>query len=225
MNVTPALTVASIKQAFGSGLRYQFLDTKLNGVHPPVFCRDCLQMVVWSEITYKSAGYSGFYYVGGKLDLPKKRFKIALDYISAQKQVQLSEEQKNKMKLLLHYFEDCMKIERSSFSMKNNDYYIVVESSSKWLQRPYLTSLYTLILRYALKFNREPIEQFIYYPSGLGSDEHYMRWSSDVIKLTLAGEDLNQTYDDYLSDEDVYRNSGLMETSKKLKKNVESISA
>lgn len=224
MNITSAMTMPGVLQAYSCGLRYQFLDNKLTGIHSPVFCRDYLQLVVWSEITGRSTNHLGFYYCGGPMQLPKKRFKMGLDYIMANKNIAFRPEQMNMMKLILHYFEDSMGIERSSFKLKNNNDFILVESSTRWIQRPYLTSLYTLLLRYALKYDGETMDEFILNPRGLYADSHYFRKASAVIKLILAGEEINQTYDDYVSEESVYRDSGIMGTLNKIK-NYENISA
>jgi hypothetical protein len=170
-----------------------------------VKCKDFFQDIFWSEKTKEDVkDIYGFFWKCGTYDFhnkPKLMFAITKlnDYGFGKKHKNIQE--------LLNIFDKSLNFEPSIVKPDETEKYCVVLVDSKWIKRPYLSSLLFFITRLGEYYEGSNILEFLKEISNNNSilnDAIYLRNSLTKIKNILKGYEYNQNWEDYQSFSNTY---------------------
>ncbi len=161
-----------------NGWAYQFLNDDYEGIHLGVCCKDFLQDIVWSELTQKSmkvhnqpSSYLGV--------LDKQERLILCLYPHTMKVT--NEEIVNMQSCLEAFLNEIELLKGFDFSVVHGiEDKLVIEFSKQWISKPYLFSLFTLLIRIGLYYDGN-LETYIQNPYKTGNihldscDTYYLR--------------------------------------------------
>lgn len=171
------------------GWAFQFLNDNYQGFYKGVCCKDYLLDQVWSDLTQKvmriygqQSSYKGI--IDKQISL-----KLAMyPYYFHNQREPIIEELEQLMFNLQKFINDIellMNIdELSKFECIDNK--IIIEFSKKWIEKPYLLSLYTLFCRLGIYYDGN-LEEYIKNPYKTNGkyldncDNYYLKNSSNKI--------------------------------------------
>lgn len=136
------------------GLSYQFVDDNYNSIQPngAVCCKDFLQDIVFcEEILFPAMTiYNYTYTFTGKL---KEQVKLilALDYGFTDSK--LVDNMIN-LQTFLNIYEEEIGFDKSIITLDDNKTIAFCHFSKQWIQSPVLLSLYLLLVRAGVKYNK-----------------------------------------------------------------------
>jgi hypothetical protein len=163
-----------------------------------VKCKDFFQDVFWSEKVKEDVkGIYGFSWKCGTYDFHNKpKLMFAIEKIGNSK---IGTKHKN-IQELLNVFDKSLNFEPSIAKPDESKNYCVILVDSKWIKRPYLSSLLFLLARIGEYYDGSEILSFLKEISNRNdilSDAIYLRKSLNKIKNILKGYEYDQKWEDY----------------------------
>ena len=149
-----------------NGWAFQLLNDNYEGFHLSVCCKDFLQDIVWSELTQKSmqihgqkSGYKGIIDKQTNLKLVMYPHKFAG---VENPKIDNLEDLSSNLQGFLNEIELLMNVEELSVvqAINNN---VLIEFSKKWIDKPYLFSMFLLLCRLGVYYNGK-LEEYLKNP-------------------------------------------------------------
>lgn len=216
----------SLNEAYSNGLKMVILDNKGNIKHNPVRCKDYFQDIYWSEKLKKGKIQQyGFEWNGNNKKPISKQKYVYLGLISDDDSILI----KNSYSMLkmLNCVENHFNIPFTTLQLddnkKNN---IILKYSNKWSNKPYLLSLFFLLVRsgfyYNLDFNIDSVYKFltidILKENILDSDKNSLfklSKTEGLKEILLNKKKVNINYKNYTTSYDIHNKSGIVSISSK----------
>jgi hypothetical protein len=173
----------NLVEAYSNGLQMVVLDNKGNIRHKPVRCKDYFQDMYWSEKLKKgNVKQYGFEWDGNNNKPVSKQRYVYLGLISNDSTI-LIENAYNMLKML-NCVENHLKIPFTTLQRDDNEKKnIILKYSNKWSNKPYLLSLFFLLVRSG--FHYEGVFQI---------DNIYKFLTIDILKKSLSDGDKNSLF-------------------------------
>lgn len=147
----------NILQIYKKGLEFAFVSNANEQCHPFVFCKDFLQLVIFSNIHEKSISLFNFNYNPKKNPVSLDKLRIILRNTSDADFIKKIEN----AVVFINYFEKTLKIKQTKFCLCENNTVLFV-SSKRWLKSPPLISMYMLLVRIGMIHEKDkPIDYTI----------------------------------------------------------------
>jgi len=209
----------SLNEAYSEGLQYAILDNEGNIRHKPIRCKDYIQDIYWSEIlkTGEIEQY-GFIWDGSNNNPVSKLYYVNVLLI-AQNNDDLNDYIVS-LKHNINLFEECLKFKFTEiFKTSNESKDIIIRYSNEWSEKPYLLSLYYLLLRLCLKIDtKNNIEELIsFIETNLDNFDSSTIYSlKSIIKenklrlIFINKEKYEQKWEEYNHSYDVHNYSGVV---------------
>lgn len=141
--------IRNILQIYKKGLEFAFVSNSNQQCHPFVFCKDFLQLVIFSNVHNKSISLFNFNYNPKKNPISLDKLRIILRNTSDAEFVKKIEN----AVFFINYFEKKLKIKPTKFYFCENNT-ILFESSKRWLKAPPLISMYMLLIRVGMSHEK-----------------------------------------------------------------------
>lgn len=177
-------------------------------LHEPVMCKDFITDLFWAEETKQIAEIYHFKWEPNGEILLEEEHSIYM-YLKGEYLTKRGELLQN----FLNEFEVKMNIPYSQ--VKPDGKGLLITFNKKWRVKPYLISLFTLLLRVGLSYNNEDLIDFLEgyekpYSAFSYNDVSYIKQSLSKIKRLLNQEEFKQEYSDYLKIHDIHNYSGIV---------------
>lgn len=189
------------------------LDSEYKQLHVPVQCKDYLNEVIATELDMEPRTIFGFTSeYSGRL-LVGETFNIALKFLEGEFPLDYIES----LGAMLAAIDSSRNFILSVIQTTEDKDIIVITSDIRWLAKPAYLSFYTLMLRMAMGYKGEALED--YYSTFITLDSSKICNSSDkyiagaslhpfLIYLANGGE-ITQEYSDYQKTSQLHNNSGV----------------
>lgn len=192
----------------GTGLKFSLLNKNLEGVHPPVQCKDYIADVFWAETT-KAEYFEiyGFKWTSGSFDITTDAFYLAVH--TAQKELAPC---RKGVQAFLNAFEDALDFSHSYVSAPS-DTMLLFSFSREWIKRPILISAYLQLIRLGLYYEKGPVIEFLRNKPKFYTTTEGERVGGLIPKLEklLKGKVPKQKWEDYDSVARLHNMSGLQD--------------
>ncbi len=132
------------------GWGFQFLNENYEAMHPPACCKDFLQDVVYIELTQDNFSIYNFVHKYQGFLKDKELLRLSLYWTNSKVKVNAFIEPLNKF---LNDIEDKLGYQRSNVYLDKTELIIIIDFSSKWISKPYMFSLFTLLARKGIYYN------------------------------------------------------------------------
>lgn len=149
-----------------NGWAFQLLNDNYEGFYLGVCCKDYLLDIVWSDLTQKSmtahgqqSDYKGI--IDKQTTLKLVMYPYMFNGLNEPKIEELEQLMVN-LQGFINEIELLMNIEELSL-FEYSDNKIVIEFSKKWIDKPYLLSLYTLLCRIGVYYDGN-LEEYLKNP-------------------------------------------------------------
>lgn len=222
-----------LNEVSNPGYRYAVLskpddNNVFNIRHKLARCKDYIQDIYWSEYTKKDVNDQyGFYWKHDNNDkIIDKDFVDVL--LVPDKGYSLKDKSDNIIKML-NILENELNIPNSTITFSStDDKDIIITYNNKWAEKPYLISLYFLLLRASLYFKGENLNDVFEYLIEISKTNINKFYSSTVSQLnSIIKQDKLKTifidkilpdnnYKDSLDQGHAHNYSGIMNVSFKL---------
>lgn len=189
------------------------LNSEYVGLHVPVQCKDYFNEVVATELDTESRNVYGFTseYTGQLL--VGETFKIALKYLHGE----FPSDYIDSLKAMLPILDSNRDFILSTVETTEDADIIVITSDIRWLLKPVYLSFYTLMLRMAMGYKGESLEEyynnFLKLDSSLicnGGDKYIANARLIPFLVYLAnGGEVDQKFSDYTSTYNLHNHSGV----------------
>jgi len=146
------------------GMAFAFINKKYETVHPISPCKDYMNDIVWAENTGKYCGVYGLSYTptmdflanskGEKYNTFEMVITDSTDSKSA-KFFKLNQNQLLNSLDLVNKFETKLGIPHSQIELCPDNIFNIVRFDKKWVEEVYMISLYTLLWRIGMIYNKE----------------------------------------------------------------------
>ena len=179
-----------------------------NNLHEPVMCKDFITDLFWAEETNQVAKIYGFHWRPKGKILLKEEHKMFM-YL---KDTSLEDCGSN-LQNFLNEFEIRMNIPYSLVVPKDKG--LLITFNKRWRVKPYLISLFTLLLRVGLTYNNDDLVDFLKgyntpFTRYSANDVDYIAKSLPKTLRLLNQEEFEQEYSDYLTIGEIHNNSGIV---------------
>ena len=205
-------TRGPLAEIYSRGMEYSLLeevqDYGYKGINTPVRCKDFFQDAIWSEKLNKAMSIYGFSWKPeGKL------LNQEFLFMGVRDEGKTIGDRAENCQSLLNKLEEILNYPLSSCKSDVTQKYIVTKFSIKWIEVPYLFSLFTLLLRSGLAFENESLKEF-FEKSGSNqkitpNDKGYLNSGMSKIKALLEGIVYPQKYEDYDNTSSIHNRSGI----------------
>lgn len=216
------------------GYRYAILTPNINTngefdiTHPLARCKDYVQDIYWSEITKRDVNNQyGFYWKHDNNNKISQQEFVNL-LLVPDVNFTLRDKQVN-MVNMLNILEKELNIPLTiSMNVSNNTEDIIITYSNEWSKKPYLISLYFLLLRCSLYFTGETLNDVFTYINDAIKNNKNNLYSSTINQLNaILKQNKLQTifvdkvlpdnnYSDYTSQYQAHNQSGIVSVQFKI---------
>lgn len=190
------------------------LNSDYVGLHVPIQCKDYLNEVVTTELDQKSRTVYGFTSKYSGQLLNNETFKIALKFLNTE---EFPLEYIESLEVMLANIDSKRNFIPSTIETTEDKDIIVITSDIRWLSKPAYLSFYTLMLRMAMGYKGEPLEEYFNIFLTLdsskicnGPDKYIANKSLIPFLNYLAnGGEIDQKFSDYTETMALHNSSGV----------------
>lgn len=177
-------------------------------------CKDFFQDALWAEKTKNDViDKYGFTWKQGTYDFfNKSSFVFGIREIASKDLGKYAKE----TEALYNIFDEALGIEPDKYTIVTSDEtddYLIVITDTKWIERPYLSSLLFMLARIGKYYQNEPILEFfkkIKDNNKILNDASYVRSIYTKLENILKGYEYSQNWEDYSNVNMVHSYSGIV---------------
>lgn len=195
---------AKLSEGRSYGIGFGYLKKtgkdKYKTVTPLSPCKDYLNDVIYSETLNVPIGACGLKYEKQNIFDGKKGY-LAMDFLESKygsrpqfaTDKQAFEQNIGAIQTVINWVEDKLNVPHSEIT-KDGDLYLV-KGDNYWHTSTYLISLYTLLLRMAIKYTTGDVGDFLNNYPGNDPDAHIWASVKPKLMLLIAGHKIEQKFD------------------------------